>query len=254
MTKPTHICQIKPVKQNLSSQIYQTKPSKPSLPNHTYKTNSTKPNLQNQTYQIKPTKPNQNYQRNKSKAPKLNSSAKLANPNVNQSQISLSLLWAWHSSAPACSVLHWLVQFCMVLHGHTQWTFTLQYCMLYILYGFTGHAHSSMVVYSPTWFSISSLPKWPKNVAFGENCQYGNRTQLLEDKTSLSWLVPSSVVWVEVELSQDWVELRLSCSWIWVDPELGKYLNSLIEVFEVFNWSIWSLVPFYYFTSGCLGG
>ena len=92
MTKPTHICQIKPVKPNLSSQIYQTKPSKPSLPNHTYETNSTKPNLQNQTYQTKPTKPNQNFQRNKSKVPKLNSWAKLANPNFNQSQTSLSLL------------------------------------------------------------------------------------------------------------------------------------------------------------------
>ena len=102
MTKPTRICQIKPVKPNLSSQIYQTKPSKPSLPNHTYETNSTKPNLQNQTYQTKPTKPNQNFQRNKSKAPKLNSWAKLANPNVNQSQTSLSLPWACHSSAPSC--------------------------------------------------------------------------------------------------------------------------------------------------------
>ena len=90
MTKPTHICQIKPVKPNLSRQIYQTKPSKPSLPNHTYETNCTKPNLQNQTYQTKPTKPNQNIQRYKSKASKLNSWGKLANPNVNQSQTSLS--------------------------------------------------------------------------------------------------------------------------------------------------------------------
>ena len=96
MTKPTHthICQIKPVKPNLSSQIYQTKPSKPSLPNHTYGTNSTKP--------TRPSLPNQNFQRNKSKAPKLNLWAKLANPNVNQIQTSLSLPWAWHSSAPAC--------------------------------------------------------------------------------------------------------------------------------------------------------
>ena len=76
MTKPIHICQIKPVKPNLSSQIYQTKPSKPSLPIQTYETNSTKPNLQNQTYQTKPTKTNQNFQRSKSKVPKLNSCAK----------------------------------------------------------------------------------------------------------------------------------------------------------------------------------
>ena len=55
MIKPTRICQIKPVKPNLSSQIYQTKPPKPSLPNQPYKTYSTKPN--------------QNFQRNKSKAP-----------------------------------------------------------------------------------------------------------------------------------------------------------------------------------------
>ena len=89
-------------KSNLSSQIYHTNSSNPSLPNHTSETNYLKPNLQNQTFQTKPTKPNQNLQRNKSKAPKLNSWAKLANPNVNQSQTSLSLPWAWHSSAPAC--------------------------------------------------------------------------------------------------------------------------------------------------------
>ena len=65
MTKPTHICQIKPVKPNLSSQIYQTKPPKPS-----YQTTPMKLILPNQTYQTKLTKPNQNFQRNKSKAPK----------------------------------------------------------------------------------------------------------------------------------------------------------------------------------------
>ena len=88
LTTSTHIYQIKPVKPNLSSQIYQTKPSKQCLPN---KTNSTEPNLQNQTYQTIPTKPNQNFQRNKSQAPKLNSCAKSAYPNVNQSQTSSSL-------------------------------------------------------------------------------------------------------------------------------------------------------------------
>ena len=110
MNKPTHIYQIKPVKPNLSSQIYKTKPSKLSLPNHTYETNSTKPNLQNQTYQTKPTKPNHTYKtkiskRRKSKRQNLYSWAKLANTNVNQSQISLSLPRAWHSSAPACQTL-----------------------------------------------------------------------------------------------------------------------------------------------------
>ena len=67
ITKPTQICQIKPVKPNLSSTIYQTKPSKPSLPNHTYEANSAKPNLQNQayqtkTYQIKPKFPKEQKQ------------------------------------------------------------------------------------------------------------------------------------------------------------------------------------------------
>ena len=36
-------------------------------------------------------------------------------------------------------------------------------------------------------------------------------------------------------LSLDWVELKLSWSWNWVVTELGKYFNSSIEVFEVFN-------------------
>ena len=55
-------------------------------------------------------------------------------------------------------------------------------------------------------------------------------------------------------LSWGWVELRLSWSWNWVETELGKYLNSSIEVFKVFNWSIWSLVPFYYFPGGWVAG
>ena len=78
--------------------------------------------------------------------------------------------------------------------------------------------------------------------------------------TSLSWVVPSSVVWVEVGLG--WVEaeleLKLSWDWAWQVFELFnwsiwslqlKYLKTSIEVFEVFNWSIWSLVPFYFFHS-----
>ena len=65
MTKPTHICQIKPVKPNLSHQIYQTKPPKPSLPNHTYEPNSTKPNLTHKTYQTKPKCPKEQKQNNK---------------------------------------------------------------------------------------------------------------------------------------------------------------------------------------------
>ena len=62
MTKPTHIYQIKPVKPNLSSQLYQTKPSKRSLPNHTYEANSAKPNLTDQTYQTKPKFPKEQKQ------------------------------------------------------------------------------------------------------------------------------------------------------------------------------------------------
>ena len=58
------------------------------------------------------------------------------------------------------------------------------------------------------------------------------------DINKLSWVVPSSVVWVDVELSWDWVRLRLSWSWNWVETELDwtlqlKYLKSSIEVFEV---------------------
>ena len=71
--------------------------------------------------------------------------------------------------------------------------------------------------------------------------------------SSLSWgWAELSWDWVELRLS--WVELRLIWSWIWVETELDKYLNSSIKVLEVFNWSIWSLVPFYYFPSGWLGG
>ena len=69
----------------------------------------------------------------------------------------------------------------------------------------------------------------------------------------MSWVVPSSVVWVEVELH--WVEL----SWGWVGVEIELRLS--LEVFELFNWSIWSLqlkylkyfVPFCYFP-GWAGG
>ena len=63
---------------------------------------------------------------------------------------------------------------------------------------------------------------------------------LKKRRTSWGWVVPSSIVWVEVELSWDWVELNLSWSWNWVKTEIGKDLNPTIEVFEVFNWSIWS--------------
>ena len=65
------------------------------------------PYLQNQFYQSKPRKPNLP---NKTKLKKLkfskeqNQSAKLADPNDNQSQTSSSLPWAWHSWAPACLV------------------------------------------------------------------------------------------------------------------------------------------------------
>ena len=45
------------------------------------------------------------------------------------------------------------------------------------------------------------------------------QTEIL--KTSLSWVVPSSVVWVEVELNWGWVELRLS----WVETELELKLS-----------------------------
>ena len=50
----------------------------------------------------------------------------------------------------------------------------------------------------------------------------------------LSWVVPSSVVWVEVELSWYWVELKLCWSWNWVEIELDKYSNSSIGS----NWSL----------------
>ena len=53
------------------------------------------------------------------------------------------------------------------------------------------------------------------------------------NNNKMSWVVPSSVVWVEVELSWDWVELWLSWSWNRGETELGKYLNCLIEEFEV---------------------
>ena len=53
MTKPTHICQIKPVKLNLSSQIYQTKPSKPNLPDETFQTKPKFPKEQKQSAKIK---------------------------------------------------------------------------------------------------------------------------------------------------------------------------------------------------------
>ena len=49
MTKPSHNYQIKPVKPNLSSQIY--------LQNQAYQTILTKLTLPNQTYKTKPTKP-----------------------------------------------------------------------------------------------------------------------------------------------------------------------------------------------------
>ena len=61
----------------------------------------------------------------------------------------------------------------------------------------------------------------------------------LKSKTSLSWVVPNSVVWVEVELSWDWVELRLS--WVEAELELKLSWDWAWQVFELFNWSIWSL-------------
>ena len=66
--------------------------------------------------------------------------------------------------------------------------------------------------------------------------------------------MPSSVVWVEVELSWDWVEFRLSWSWNWVETELGKYLNFLIKVFKVFNWSFWSSLLLLSLLGGWFGG
>ena len=51
MTKPTHECQIKPVKPNLSSKY-----TKPNLQNQAYQTIPTKLILPNQTYQTKGTK------------------------------------------------------------------------------------------------------------------------------------------------------------------------------------------------------
>ena len=102
MAIPTHIYPIKPVKPNLSSQIYQTIPTKKNLPNVTYKTKPTRPD---QTYQTKPNLQNQNFQRNKIKVPKLNSWVKFAIPNVNQSQKSLSSPWTWHTTAQACPFL-----------------------------------------------------------------------------------------------------------------------------------------------------
>ena len=65
------------------------------------------------------------------------------------------------------------------------------------------------------------------------------RVQLAK-KEKLSCVVPSSVV-----------EVELRYIWIWVETALS---NSWIEVFKVFNWNIWGLVPFYYFPSGWLGG
>ena len=107
---------IKSTKSNL-----QTKPIKPNIPNQTFKTKPTKPYQQNKFYQTKPTKPNQNDQRNKSKAPKLNSWAKLANPNVIQSQTSFSLPWAWHSSAPACFIYNCIKAFLCFILSSTKW-------------------------------------------------------------------------------------------------------------------------------------
>ena len=60
MTKPSQICQTKPIKPNLP-----TKLSKPSRFHHTYETNSTKPNLPDLSNQTKLTKPN--FLRNKIK-------------------------------------------------------------------------------------------------------------------------------------------------------------------------------------------
>ena len=61
--------------------------------------------------------------------------------------------------------------------------------------------------------------------------------------TSLSWVVPSSVVWVEVGLGWVEAELELKLSW-----------DCAWQVFELFNWSIWSFVPFYYFSVKWVGG
>ena len=94
---------------------------------------------------------------------------------------------------------------------------------------------------------LATLCQTSKQIAVGK-VMLEKRNKIKEYK--LSWVVPSSVVLVKFELSWiklNWVELRLSWSWIWVETELGKYLNSSIEVFKVFNWSIWSLVSFYYF-------
>ena len=77
----------------------------------------------------------------------------------------------------------------------------------------------------------------------------------IKKRTSFSWVVLSSVVWVKVELSWGWagveIEMRLGLASIW--PLQLRYLKSSIEVFEVFNWSIWSLVPLYYFPDWVVG-
>ena len=74
------------------------------------------------------------------------------------------------------------------------------------------------------------------------------------NKTILIWVVPSSVVcvgvvlswgWAEISLSWGWVELRLS--WVEAELELKLSWDWSWQVFELFNWSIWRLAPFYYF-------
>ena len=65
--------------------------------------------------------------RNKIKAPKLNWWVKLANPNVNQSQTSLSLPWAWHSSAPACFFFEQFVSTLTFSRRPQQLKWSLQY-------------------------------------------------------------------------------------------------------------------------------
>ena len=92
----------------------------------------------------------------------------------------------------------------------------------------------------------------PKNILIQEHFRTYKKN-LQQDELSCAKLSSLSWGWVEIKWSWDWVELRMTWSWNWDETELGKYLNSSIEIFEVFNWSIWSLVPFYYFP-GWVGG
>ena len=62
-------------------------------------------------------------------------------------------------------------------------------------------------------------------------------------ETSLSWVVPSTVV--DVELSWDWVELRLSWSWNWVETKMFElsWVEAIIPL--NLNWIELKLVFLY---------